>query len=914
MGNQYKKFVATAATATLVASAIVPVVSASANETKFEDVKGTTYEVAVNSIAGLNIVSGYDDGTFKPTNIVNRSGVVKFLGKYLVAQGEKLPTYEDVIAKGFPFKDLNATSDKELVQYAALVKEAGVFTGYEDGTLRPSIAITRHQTAKVLVQALKEIYGVDLMEKAKAANFKSEIIDIKGNVYKDQIEALDFAGITTVKDFRPAQSLNRGQFAIFLNNSLNYFANQVGEVEKISNVKALTLVEGTDVLSKLPTTIEATLKAAEGKVAPEVNLNASWKAPESFDNTKEGNYEFVGTLTAPNKKVVIPVGGETVKVSVTIVSQEDFDAAVKAVKTQADLNATDLTAFKAALLVPVLNLQNIEDSLVEEYQTAMADAFASQVDSVEEIQAIINHVNEQQRLALEAAKAKQLAAVKAANGVNEMRIAFNLDKVEANKDYPVTFVHVSTTSADLEAYKNAIAAKNPADLVAVQKVIEEVNNTKAEKAVALAEKSLKTEDISAARNIISTIESVYVANGDVFDTKAAGKTVGSFELRLQAAELTGAINAFVQTVKVDQVDQSFNFNISYPVVSAEQQALVSEYTAYSEITVPAAFAGAVLKFELIEGTFDYTVPTAKEGDTTITFSLLDVINANAPTLASQSGDSFNVKVTVPFESTTLVAGNYNVKFNTVVSAGTGENADVRTIASESVSVNIVADPAIPNAIQEVLTATDNITLTTALNDLKALDSTLEFNGANVEKYLTAFNAYSTEQNKAATVTSLLVTIKKVDEAVTLESAIQALVDSVTTTDVVSNLKVETLGFTLDEKTNKLNVVTKNAGLYLEAIKADVEAAKDEKAYTTAADVQAMVNEVNASELGNLNTQTSVAEIEKALLALNNNDINLVYNGFNNNQKITALEVIKAHAGFASEEAVYNELLKLVVNQ
>ena len=911
MTNQYKKFVATAATATLLASAIVPV--ASANETGFADVKGTTYEDAVKAIKDLNIVSGYEDGTFKPYNTVDRSGVVKFLGKFLVAQGHKLPTYEEATAKGFPFKDLTAKTDKELVQYAALVKETNVFTGYLDGTLNPTQKITRHQMASVLVKALDAIYDVNLIEEAKAANFKSEITDIEGNYYQDAIEALDFADITTVTKFDPSRTLNRGQFAIFLNNALNYFANQAEmTVETIETVKAVTLVEGTDVISKLPTTIEATLKAAEGKEAQNVNLNVSWKAPEKFDNKVAGNYEFVGTLTAPKKNIVIPEGATTVKVAVTIVSQADFNAAVAAVKTQAD--AKNAAAFDTALKAAVLNIQNIENSLVGKYQTAVADAFASQIDSVEEIQAIVNRVNEEQRLALEAAKAKQLAAIKAAQGVNDISVAFKLVAAESNVDYPVTFEHVSATSADLEAYKDAIAAKNPADLVAVQKIIEEVNYAKAEAAVVKAEKSLKTEDISAARNIISALEAVYVHDGDVFDKVVAGKTVGSFELRLQAAELTGAINAFAPTLTTGLVGQQLDVTVAYPEVSAAQQTLVSAYTVDSKITVPAAFAGSKLAFDVSGTPFNFTVPAvAKEGDTTITFSLLDVIGGQANTLASQSNTSFNVKVTVPYESTTLAAGNYTIKLDTVVSAGTGETADVRTLATKSTTVNVIADPAIPNAIQAVLAAADVNTLTLALNELNSYDSTLVFKAANVAEYLKAFNAYSTEQDKAATVSSLLATIKAVDEAVALENAIDTLVaTNAQDYNVLTALKVAQFGFSAVKADNKLNVVDKNAELYIEAIKADVTATvAGEETYTTAADVQAMVNEVNASKLGTLNAATTLTTIENALKALNNDDVNLVYNELvADGKRVSTLEAIKADTGFATEAEVLSFLLAL----
>ena len=57
MANQpkkYKKFVATAATATLVASAIVPVASAAS----LSDISGNTHEEAINALVSDGIISG----------------------------------------------------------------------------------------------------------------------------------------------------------------------------------------------------------------------------------------------------------------------------------------------------------------------------------------------------------------------------------------------------------------------------------------------------------------------------------------------------------------------------------------------------------------------------------------------------------------------------------------------------------------------------------------------------------------------------------------------------------------------------------------------------------------------------------------------------------------------------------------
>lgn len=89
MANQpkkYKKFVATAATATLVASAIVPVASAAS----LSDISGT-HEEAITSLVEGGVVSGYADGTFKPNKELTRSDVVKLLGKFLVTKGFEVP-------------------------------------------------------------------------------------------------------------------------------------------------------------------------------------------------------------------------------------------------------------------------------------------------------------------------------------------------------------------------------------------------------------------------------------------------------------------------------------------------------------------------------------------------------------------------------------------------------------------------------------------------------------------------------------------------------------------------------------------------------------------------------------------------------------------------------------------------------
>ena len=238
MANQpkkYKKFVATAATATLVASAIVPVASAAG----FTDVANNSHEEAINALADAGIINGYADGTFKPNQTINRGQVVKLLGRWLETEGFEAPADWDTKQR---FNDLPLTAEKELVKYAALAKDAGVFAG-SNGNLNHTQTMQRQQMAVVLVRAINEIYELDLVKEYKAAKFTSEISDLDKAFSAEQreaITALEYAELTNAanlpgKAFNPANSITRGQFASFLYRTINLEVQSKASVKAINN-------------------------------------------------------------------------------------------------------------------------------------------------------------------------------------------------------------------------------------------------------------------------------------------------------------------------------------------------------------------------------------------------------------------------------------------------------------------------------------------------------------------------------------------------------------------------------------------------------------------------------------------------------------------------------------------------------
>ncbi|MFJ6209404.1 S-layer homology domain-containing protein [Lysinibacillus sp. NPDC092081] len=282
MANQpkkYKKFVATAATATLVASAIVPVASAAG----FTDIADSTHKEAIIALSEAGIINGYADGTFKPNQTINRGQVVKLLGRWLETEGYEAPA--DWATKQY-FNDLPLTAEKELLKYAALTKDAGVFAG-SNGNLNYTQSMQRQQMAVVLVRAINEIYEVDLVKEYKAEKFKSEISDLDKAFSAEQreaITALDYAELTDAakqanKAFNPANSITRGQFASFLNRTINLDV----EVGVDASVKAIN-----------STTVEVTFEDTV-----------------DVDNVKAENFKIEGlevksaAVKQTNKKVVV---------------------------------------------------------------------------------------------------------------------------------------------------------------------------------------------------------------------------------------------------------------------------------------------------------------------------------------------------------------------------------------------------------------------------------------------------------------------------------------------------------------------------------------------------------------------------------------------------------------------------------
>lgn len=155
-------------------------------------------------------LSGYEDGSVRPDNRITREEVLSlFYG--LLANSDK-----GQINGTASFKDLSTSNwSTPAIQYFL---QKGLVNGYEDGTFRPSAAMTRAELVAILVQFLPKTSG------QAATSFS----DSGSHWAKSAIEQAAAAGwVNGYEDgsFRPDQSITRAETIVLLNRALGRTPN-----------------------------------------------------------------------------------------------------------------------------------------------------------------------------------------------------------------------------------------------------------------------------------------------------------------------------------------------------------------------------------------------------------------------------------------------------------------------------------------------------------------------------------------------------------------------------------------------------------------------------------------------------------------------------------------------------------------
>lgn len=195
---------------------ILGVSDVSASEVKFSDVDQSkwSYE-SINQVASNGYISGYEDGTFRPTKTITRAEAAVILNNYLTKEGRV------VISNNNPFKDVPSNA-----WYAQAVKNVsgmGIVAGISKDKFSPNASLTRAQMAAFMNRM--EGYVVK-DNNAFDSDDDYTFTDVSNYAWYDENVRIAYSnGImngTGNGKFVPNGKVTREQFAVTLTNVLNY--------------------------------------------------------------------------------------------------------------------------------------------------------------------------------------------------------------------------------------------------------------------------------------------------------------------------------------------------------------------------------------------------------------------------------------------------------------------------------------------------------------------------------------------------------------------------------------------------------------------------------------------------------------------------------------------------------------------
>lgn len=120
----------------------------------FSDIASDSVFIAeINALKSLNIVSGYSDGTYRPSNFVSREEVTKFVALSFYQKGINI---SGEIPNIFPDVS-NDSIYAYYINYLAqnTVGDTPIINGFSDGTYGPSLPLTRGQMAKIIWNSMQ---------------------------------------------------------------------------------------------------------------------------------------------------------------------------------------------------------------------------------------------------------------------------------------------------------------------------------------------------------------------------------------------------------------------------------------------------------------------------------------------------------------------------------------------------------------------------------------------------------------------------------------------------------------------------------------------------------------------------------------------------------------------------------------
>ncbi|MCH7320617.1 S-layer homology domain-containing protein [Solibacillus sp. MA9] len=622
--NTGRKFFATAATAALVASAIVPVASA-AEFTDADQIASWAKE-AVEALAAKEVITGNPDGSFNPAGTVTRAQAAKMFTVALGLDTEGTENFADV-------KD-----GQWFQEYVVAVVNAGIVNGMTATEFAPNGKLTREQAAKMIVEA----YGLEgEADLSKFADAKS----VSGKWSEGYLSTAVANGVINGKGDKLAatDSISRQEFAVMLTRAIDAGTDNSAELlaaveeatkaldEAVKALKTEVKVEeieaakaGVTTAETAIVTVETALEAAKEVVSEEqaAKVNeAIASAKKAVETTKAAIAKAEEAAKDLNVESVTAINGSTIQVKFTkavkketvIDTNGDVDADFTLVEDTATATPVTLTGKKAELSEDgkTLNVY-VASNLEGNYVLKIAKDVVLTADgkkALPEVKAKFS-IKDTTRAAIEGVK-------------NESKYVFNINLTE-----PVTSTgNVTATLADgTSVISGATTLTNNGKTLQVT-LVNNNNAVNAGKEVTVTIPSLT----DFAGNIsVPTTQTVTVSNSDV----TAPKVVSTVATSATSVEVT-----FDEAVTLDTTVTAGNFD-KFKFNGSQANTVISSIAPKAGDTTKTKFVVTLASAQTTAAYLDLLAGAATDlsGNTLEATSKLVTFNTDktAPTVTSTS--------------------------------------------------------------------------------------------------------------------------------------------------------------------------------------------------------------------------------------------------------------------------------------
>lgn len=184
----------------------------------FSDVEGHWAETTINSAEKINIIKGYDDGSFKPDGLMTRAELVAVVNRLLVIESETDKYVPDVTRQDWFNSDIRKSMNM------------GILKGDENGFVRPNEYVTREEAILIIARA----FGIKPNNQIISSDFRDNDTISKW-AENEMLVFIQNQYITGYPDntLRPKSNITRAEILTILNRVFStdiYNINLIGKV------------------------------------------------------------------------------------------------------------------------------------------------------------------------------------------------------------------------------------------------------------------------------------------------------------------------------------------------------------------------------------------------------------------------------------------------------------------------------------------------------------------------------------------------------------------------------------------------------------------------------------------------------------------------------------------------------------